>query len=185
MIAFVALSNAPYQTNKTMTEKPATAEVSDLRDIEDFLKYEVELLDDRRFEEWMELFTEDGFYWAPTQPDQENPEATVSLFYDDRTAMKVRFARLRHPRIHVQTPPSRTCHFVTNVRLAEPGPAAGELVVNSKLLMLEYRPGYEQRAFGGKVQHRLRRENGALKIKMKRVSLINCDATFTSMAIPF
>jgi 3-phenylpropionate/cinnamic acid dioxygenase small subunit len=168
-----------------MTDISAATVAPGRHDIEDFLKYEVELLDDRRFEEWMELFTVDGFYWVPTEPDQKDPYGTASLFFDDRSAMRSRFARLRHPRVHVQIPPSRTCHFVSNVRISVNEPETGELVVHSKLLMLEYRPGYEQRVFGGNVQHRLQRDNETLKIAMKRVTLLNCDATFGSLAIPF
>src|SRR3546814_11557379 len=33
--------------------------------VEDFLSYEGELLDERRFDEWLELFTEDARYWMP------------------------------------------------------------------------------------------------------------------------
>ena len=43
--------------------------------IELFLLHEARLLDQRRFEEWMELFTEDGYYWAPARPDQPAPLA--------------------------------------------------------------------------------------------------------------
>ena len=154
-------------------------------EIERFLLHEARLLDERRFEEWRELFTEDGYYWVPAKHDQENPYDESSLFFDDRQLMEARIRRLRHPRIHVQIPPSRTCHFVSNVRISVNEPETGELVVHSKLLMLEYRPGYEQRVFGGNVQHRLQRDNETLKIAMKRVTLLNCDATFGSLAIPF
>ena len=44
----------------------------------------------------------------PAVPDQQSPFDQASLFYDDRDLMKTRVDRLEHPRIHVQTPPSRT-----------------------------------------------------------------------------
>ena len=53
------------------------------RSIEDFLIHEARLLDERRFEEWRDLFTDDGRYWVPLKPDQQSPDET-SLFYDDR-----------------------------------------------------------------------------------------------------
>jgi 3-phenylpropionate/cinnamic acid dioxygenase small subunit len=157
---------------------------TNLAAIEAFIHHEVRLLDERRFEEWMELFAEDGFYWAPTEPGQKDPSRTVSLFYDDRNAMKARFARLNHPRIHVQTPPSRTRHLVSGVAI-EQGDEPGEYLVSSNFIMLEYRPGYEQRLYGGQFLHRLRETNGDLRILMKRAELINCDASFSAMAIPF
>jgi benzoate/toluate 1,2-dioxygenase beta subunit len=84
---------------------------------EAFLFAEARLLDERRFREWMALFTEDGTYWVPASVDQESPFDQVSLFYDDRDLMKTRIDRLEHPRIHVQTPPSRTAHLIGNVMI--------------------------------------------------------------------
>ena len=52
---------------------------------------------------------------CPPAPDQKSPFDHVSLFYDDRDLMKTRIDRLEHPRIHIQTPPSRTAHLVGNV----------------------------------------------------------------------
>jgi benzoate/toluate 1,2-dioxygenase beta subunit len=83
--------------------------------VEAFLIHEAALLDDREFEQWRDLFDEDGYYWVPLRPDQKSPEGESSLFYDDRKVMQTRIERLRHPRIHSQTPPHRTCHLIGNV----------------------------------------------------------------------
>lgn len=172
-------ANTEEQSTRDATRREASRSA-----IEAFVQHEARLLDDRRFEEWMELFAEDGCYWVPTVPGQKDPLRTASLFYDDRRAMKARFTRLKHPRIHVQTPPSRTRHLVTGIELQPPG-APDEYLVSSNFIMLEYRPGYEQRLYGGGFLHRLRHANGRLSIVMKRVDLINCDASFSAMAIPF
>jgi 3-phenylpropionate/cinnamic acid dioxygenase small subunit len=161
------------------------AKISDLRQIEAFIHDEVRLLDDRRFEEWMDLFADDGIYWVPTTPQQRDPHNTVSLFYDDKSAMKARIVRLRHPRIYVQTPPSRTRHLVSGFRFEKEDVPTDECVVSSNFMMLEHRPGYEQRIFGGIFLHRLRCSEGRLLIILKRAELINCDESFRSMAIPF
>ena len=87
--------------------------------LEDFIIHEARLLDARRFRDWMELFAEDGTYWVPAVPDQKSPFDQASLFYDDRELMKTRVERLEHPRIHVQTPPSRTAHLVGNIVVEE------------------------------------------------------------------
>ena len=144
---------------------------------------EVDLLDERRFEEWLELYTEDAYYWVPLRPEQDSYLTELSIFFDDRELMEARIKRLRHPLIHVQTPPARTCHYVVNIQ-AEPSDKADEISVRSRLLMLEYREG-DQRVFGGRCEHGLRVVDGALRIAMKRVDLVNCDDVFSSMAIPF
>ena len=156
---------------------------SDRAAFERFLILEARLLDERRFRDWMGLFTEDGTYWVPAVPGQKSPFDQASLFYDDRDLMGTRIARLEHPRIHVQTPPSRTVHLVGNAVLEEADEEKGEYVVGSTVIMVEYRDE-RQRLFAGRQQHRLRREGASLRIVQKRVDLINCDSAFEAMAVP-
>ena len=150
---------------------------------EDFIIHEARLLDERRFRDWMGLFTDDGTYWVPATPDQTSPFDQASLFYDDRDLMKTRVDRLEHPRIHVQTPPSRTAHIVGNVVVEEPENAKGEFLIGSTVIMVEYRDD-AQRVFAGRQKHRLRRDGDGFRIVQKRVNLINCDGAFEAMAVP-
>src|SRR6185369_6164505 len=144
---------------------------------EDFLIHEATLLDARRFRDWMALFTDDGTYWVPAVPDQRSPFDQASLFYDDRELMRTRVDRLEHPLIHVQTPPSRTVHLVTNVTVEPADAGTGDVVIASSLLMVEYRLD-RQRMFAGRQHHRLRFEDSAWRIALKRVDLVNCDSAF-------
>ena len=156
--------------------------------IEDFLVHEAHLLDDRRFEEWMALFTADGFYWAPARPDQPDPLNEVSLIYDDRAAMETRILRLRHPRIHSQTPPSRTARIVANAVVEETAADGQACVVRSTFMLYEYRPSIPEameRVFAGTYRHRLIAEAGGLKIAWKKAMLANCDARLGPFAIYF
>jgi benzoate/toluate 1,2-dioxygenase beta subunit len=155
----------------------------DEREFERFLIHEARLLDERRFREWMALFTEDGSYWVPAVPGQESPFDQASLFYDDRELMQTRIARLKHPRIHVQTPPSRTVHLIGNVAIENEASPEGEYVVASNVIMVEYRND-QQRLFAGRQHHRLRRGDDGLRIVQKRVDLINCDSAFEAIAVP-
>lgn len=154
----------------------------DVREAERFLFQEVRLLDERQFREWMGLFAEDGTYWVPAVPGQESPFDQASLFYDDRELMQTRIARLEHPRIHVQTPASRTVHLIGNIAVENSG-TPGEFAAASTVIMVEYR-NEEQRVFAGRQHHRLRRKGHELKIVQKRVDLINCDAAFEAIAVP-
>jgi len=187
----------------------APAAAIDRAVFEAFLFEEARLLDERRFREWMALFAEDGTYWVPARVDQESPFAEVSLFYDDRDLMKTRIDRLEHPRIHVQTPPSRTAHLIGNVMIdhapaasaegAAPGTTTGgaaggaggagggaadaEYIVSSTVIMVEYRDD-NQRIFAGRQIHRLRRGPDGFRIVQKRVNLVNCEGPFEAMAVP-
>jgi ethylbenzene dioxygenase beta subunit len=153
-----------------------------LAEIQSFIYRELRLLDARRFDEWRDLFTEDGAYWAPTQHDQATPEDAVSLFYDDRVTMAARIRRLKHPDIHVQSPESRTVHMVSNIEL-EPVPDAEGLVrAHAAFFMAEYRQT-EPRWYAGRYEYRMRPHGDDLRIVLKKVVLVNCNGAFPAMAI--
>jgi 3-phenylpropionate/cinnamic acid dioxygenase small subunit len=172
------MSNAPARASA-----PPDVAGFERAPIEQFLMHEARLLDERRFRDWMELFADDGTYWVPAMPDQKSPFDQASLFYDDRDLMRTRVERLEHPRIHVQTPPSRTAHLIGNVLIEEVDAAKGEVVVGSTVIMVEYRDEV-QRVFAGRQRHRLRRDGASFRIVQKRVDLINCDSAFEPMAVP-
>jgi 3-phenylpropionate/cinnamic acid dioxygenase small subunit len=153
-----------------------------LAECEAFLVREAELLDERRFEDWLALFTENAWYWVPSEPNQDSPLTTVSLMYDDRRLLETRVRRLVSPRMHAQEPRSRTSRIVANVTLRERKPAAA--LVRSKFMMVEYRRG-EQRLFAGTCFHQLVRVDGTLRIASKRVDLVNCDAPLDGLVVPF
>ena len=149
--------------------------------IEDFLLHEARLLDEARYEEWLALFTDDGWYWVPSQPDQKSPKDTVSLIYDDRRLLETRVRRLANPHIHAQQPASRASRTVANVTIERrDGPTVD---TRSKLVMVEYRR-HQQRVFAGTCWHRLVGTEGRLRIASKRVDLINCDSELDGIAIP-
>ena len=164
--------------------EPSTVpdDVLDVASCEAFLVHEARLLDDARFDEWLDLFTADAWYWVPSEPDQANPHDTVSLIYDDRRLLETRVRRLASPRMYSQEPRSRTSRMVGNVTVEE---IDGEAVtVRSKFLMLEFRRD-QQRLFGGTAFHRLIMQNGGVRIAWKRVNLVNCDAPLDGITQPF
>ncbi|CAN5368250.1 aromatic-ring-hydroxylating dioxygenase subunit beta [soil metagenome] len=152
-------------------------------DVADFINAELALLDDRHFEEWMALFTEDGHYWAPIEPGQKDPESHVSLFFDTVPTMKTRIARLRHPRIYMQVPHSRTVHMTSNLQVT----AEDETSVTARcnFVMLEYRPTRPQNIWGGRYDYILARETDGFRIESKKASLVSSDDQFPSLAIWF
>jgi 3-phenylpropionate/cinnamic acid dioxygenase small subunit len=149
---------------------------------EQFLAEEARLLDEARFDDWLNLFTADAWYWVPSQPDQPDPKETVSLIYDDRRLMETRVRRLASPRMYSQEPRSRTSRIVANVSLEATEPMA--CTVRSKFMMIEFRRD-SQRIFGGTAFHRLVHTKSAIKIAWKRVDLVNCDAPMDGLTIPF
>jgi len=165
-----------------MTKTPRPSSLS-LGQCEAFLIREAQLLDDGYFDAWLALFTADARYWVPSTPGQESPHDTISLMYDDRRLLETRVRRLADPRIYSQEPRSRTSRIVTNLSFP-PGDGEPGTLVRSKFIMVEYRRE-EQRLFAGTYLHRLVGEAGSLRIAMKRVDLVNCDAPLDGLVVPF
>jgi len=153
--------------------------------IRTFIEDEATLLDQRRYDDWFQLFAEDGCYWAPAQHGQSDWSSHVSLFFDDKHTMKTRIQRLKHDMIHCQEPPSVCVRVLSGSRIEAVSPDATEYRVRSKFIMLEDRRGAERRFFGGNYVHTLRQTDDSWLIVQKRVELTNCDAIFPMLTQPF
>ncbi|MGH8739329.1 MAG: aromatic-ring-hydroxylating dioxygenase subunit beta [Burkholderiales bacterium] len=150
--------------------------------VEDFLYHEARLLDTQRYEEWLELFTDDAAYWVPLEQNQQDPFETSSIIHDDRTLLELRVKQARHPRAHARLPLARTVHQVGNVIILSD--EKSELRVASTLQLVEWRQE-KQRVWGALVEHQLRRANGGFRIARKRVDLVNSEAELDGVAILF
>jgi 3-phenylpropionate/cinnamic acid dioxygenase small subunit len=151
---------------------------------EAFLVREARFLDEGRFSEWLDLFTDDAWYWVPSQPDQKSPRDTVSLIYDDRRLLETRVRRLGNPNMHAQQPRSRTSRIVANVTVEGAEPETGAQRVRSKLQLVEFRRD-RQRLFAATCWHGLTRIDGKLRIAWKRIDLVNCDGELDGLVILF
>jgi 3-phenylpropionate/cinnamic acid dioxygenase small subunit len=152
------------------------------RDLIRFVYHEARLLDEKRFDEWYELFTEDGCYWVPLIPDQLDPLDHASLAYEDRLLLKLRVERLKSPRAYSQHLPSR-CHHLLQMPEVEKSDASGnQHVVRTQYIYTESR-GDEQPIYACTAFHTLTVEGRVLKMRLKRVNLLNCDAALPSIQL--
>ena len=159
-----------------------SADTLDLARCEQFLLHEARLLDEAKFDDWLALFTDDAWYWVPSEPNQDNPHDTVSLMYDDRRLLETRVRRLASPRMYSQEPRSRTSRMVGNLSIEDS--EGRSVTIRSKFLMIEYRREV-QRLFTGTAFHRLTQLGGAIRIAWKRIDLVNCDAPMDGLTQPF
>lgn len=151
-------------------------------EIEQFLYLEARLLDTQRYEEWLDLYTEDAIYWVPLEHDQREPFETSSIIHDDRTLLDLRVRQARHPRAHARQPLARTVHQIGNISLEDE--KKNELTIKSTLVLVEFR-NERQRVWGALVEHRLRRLPQGLRIARKRVDLVNSESELDGVAILF
>jgi 3-phenylpropionate/cinnamic acid dioxygenase small subunit len=159
-----------------------SADVERRAELEEFLYQEAWLLDQGRFDEWLELYTDDATYWIPLQADQSDPLTTSSIVYDDRRLLEVRVRQFQHPRAHARVPAPRTVHQVGNVRVIESD--GRDVRVSSTLFLVEFRRE-RQRVWGALVEHRLRRTDQGLRIAAKRVDLVNSEAELDGIVCIF
>ena len=119
----IALADAGAHPDQLPGSAPSLSDGIDAelqRAVERFLYLESELLDDRRFEEWLSLFSEDATYEAPLRVTRDRQASQLSergrLFSDTKATLEVRVRRLLSEYAWAEQPPSRTRHFVSNVR---------------------------------------------------------------------
>ena len=147
-------------------------------EVQDFLYREAELLDERRYEEWLDLFTDDARYFMPMRRnvphDERERELTregldVNWFDEGKDTLRRRVQQIRTGVHWAEEPPSRICHMVSNVQV-EPTPA-GELTVKSRFLIYRNRVETETDVLVGKREDVLRRDNGSFKIARRTILL--------------
>jgi 3-phenylpropionate/cinnamic acid dioxygenase small subunit len=148
----------------------------------DFVLHEARLIDQHRFEEWLDLFAEDGCYWMPLEWGQTDPRLTTSLMYEDKLLLRIRVERLKGNRTFSQKPKSR-CHHVLQIpQIDKRDESANEYVTWTSMHYVETRLD-EQDLYAAWATHTLSVIDGRLKIKLKRVDLVNCDAAFRSIQL--
>jgi len=159
----------------------STATVS-RQDLIDFVVREARLLDEKRFEEWNALFTDDAYYWVPLVPNQEDGINHTSHMYEDKLLRTLRIERLKSPRAFSQQPPSRCHHLLQTPTVERFEPEANRFEVRSEFHYTESQ-GDELQFYVGTCIHHLRVEEGALRMVLKRVNLLNPDAALPAVQL--
>ena len=149
--------------------------------VEAFLYREARLLDEQRFEDWLALFDEDGLYWIPGLPGQNDRLGAVSIVHEDRTVLRMRIRRIGHPRAWSLLPLPRSSHLLGNVTVAST--AGGTIEAVASLQVALYRAGDRTR-YDGRQTMRLRPDDGDFRIALKRIDLIDCDGVQGVMPVP-
>ena len=144
--------------------------------VEQFLYRQADLLDSKRWEDWIGLFTDDGIYWMPPEPSYTTWDGTPAIFAEDKNLMRVRMGRVLHPDAWSQRPLWGTNHVVSNV-LIEKESADGEVMVRSRFHMMELRRD-DVRHFAGSYLHQLKKTSEGYRIKLQRVDMTNAQAAY-------
>lgn len=156
-------------------------EVTD-KDLIDFVVREARLLDAKQYDTWNTLFTEDAIYWIPAAPGQTDGITHISHMYEDKLLRDLRIERFKSPRAFSQQPPSRCHHLLQAPTVESRDPAANRYVVRTEFHYTEAQ-GDDMQFYVGTFTHHLTQVDGALKMTLKRVDLLNCDAALPAVQL--
>lgn len=148
----------------------------------DFVYGESTLLDEARWDDWLNLFAADGIYWMPLTPGQQDARLQTSLLHEDKLLLKIRIERLNGQRTFSQQPASRCHHLLQTPRVQAIDHGAGRYRLRTAFHYVETRRD-EQTLYAGWFTHELAREGAHLFIKLKRVDLVNSDAAFGNLQL--
>ena len=152
-------------------------------EIEEFLYREADLLDERRYEDWLALLAEDVRYWMPMRrnvkvDDREREftrEGRDISWFDEGKETLIRRVRQIQTGIHwAEEPVSRISHLLSNIQLLEVNPSVGEpaeVAVRGRFLVYRNRVETETDILVGKREDLLRRVDGQWQIARRKIVL--------------
>jgi 3-phenylpropionate/cinnamic acid dioxygenase small subunit len=152
-------------------------------EIEDFLYHEAELLDERRYEEWLALVAEDVRYWMPMRRNvkvgEHEREFTradhdINWFDEGRDTLERRVRQILTGIHWAEEPVSRISHMVSNVQLLDVRPSfaePAEVATKCRFLIYRNRVETETDILVGKREDLLRRAPGGWQIARRKIIL--------------
>jgi 3-phenylpropionate/cinnamic acid dioxygenase small subunit len=152
-----------------------------VQDVQAFVQAEARLLNQARYQDWLALFAEDGRYWVPLGGDTQSESDTHNaLANEDRLLLTLRVERLLAGRAHSQQPASRSAHVLQLPQVDACNDHHAK--VYTPFTYVESR-GEQQIWLAGQWCHRLCREQGAWRIALKRVNLLNAGAAHPAIQL--
>ena len=112
--------------------------------VRDFLYREARYLDDKQWDDWLEMYAADASFWMPSWDDNdeltENPQREISLiWYGNRTGLEDRIFRIKTERSSASVPDTRTSHNISNIELLEQADGLCKVRFNWHTLSFRYK----------------------------------------------
>jgi 3-phenylpropionate/cinnamic acid dioxygenase small subunit len=153
------------------------------QEVTEFLYREAELLDERRYDDWLALLADDIRYWMPMRRNvkygEEEREFTrerqdIAWFDEGKDTLTRRVKQIQTGIHWAEEPVSRISHLVTNVQLVEATPSvadAREVTTRCRFLIYRNRVETETDILVGKREDVLRRESEGWRISRRKIVL--------------
>lgn len=145
------------------------------------------LLDEQRWDEWLELYLPECVYWLPMWSEEgvltPNTDTALSfIYYENRKGLEDRIVRVRSRRSPASMPMPRTCHVYSNPLALEPPTADSVHVRAAWNTQILFQRSGEQHVFFGWAEYGLRNVGGQWRIARKKIVLQN-DAIPTMLDV--
>ncbi len=173
---------APPATNDSIERSAAYYRLK--ADIEDFYFNEADLLDERRFRDWLDILADDITYFMPIRRNvkfgqhaaRENTKIGegISWFDEDKWTLTKRVEQILTGVHYAEEPLSRICHMVSNVQIKGVRPDLAqprEIDVTSRFLIYQNRVEYETYTFVGRRNDMLRMTDAGWKVAKREILL--------------
>ena len=152
-------------------------------DVESFYTNEIDLLDERRYDEWLDLLTDDMRYWVPMRRNVKFGEwereftregQDLNWFDEGKVTLTMRVRQIQTGIHWAEEPSSRVCHLISNVQVVQASPsvdAPSEVTATSRFLIYRNRVATETDILAGKREDHLRRVGDGWQIARRKVVL--------------
>jgi len=159
--------------------------------VEQFLYDEAALLDARRYRDWLALLADDIHYWMPIRRtvtlsniDREFTKiGDMAFFDDDRAMLEMRIKKLEAGSAWSEDPPSRSRHFISNVRIV--AAEGAEVEVESCFCLYRTRLNTEVDTWTGRRVDGLRRRDDSFQLTKRHLFLDQTLIRSTNMSTLF
>jgi 3-phenylpropionate/cinnamic acid dioxygenase small subunit len=146
-------------------------------EVEQFLFAEAALLDAQKHNEWLALLADDLEYWMPVRTTRARGEEALefakfgesAFFDDDKASIGDRVRKLHTGYAWAEDPPSRTRHYVTNVRIV--GTSDDDVAVQSNFILHRSRLSHDEDLWFGRREDTLRRVDRSWLIRKRHIFL--------------
>ncbi len=153
------------------------------QEIEEFLYHEAELLDERRYEDWLALVADNVRYWMPMRRNVKVGESEreftradhdINWFDEGKETLERRVKQIMTGIHWAEEPASRITHIVSNVQLLEVRPALAEpaeVLTKCRFLIYRNRVETETDILVGKREDLLRRAGAGWQLARRKIIL--------------
>ncbi len=144
-------------------------------EVADFLYREARLLDQQKWSQWLDLYTEDAVFWVPAPLMSggytSDPELELNYVYIvGRAGLEARIVRIETNSSMASTPAPRTCHLIAGVTIEEATATGIRAAASWQVVSFSEQRGQQLRS--GSYEYRLRRAGGSFLIARKKIVLL-------------